>query len=57
MRAVAGLVRGSADEPVQSATGADGSHEADRQDSEGAVQRSDADLKHEDDAHGTEEAT
>jgi NADH-quinone oxidoreductase subunit E len=46
----------TADEPAASATGADGSHEADRQDSEGAVQRSDADLKHEDDAQGTEEA-
>ncbi|WP_107764493.1 NADH-quinone oxidoreductase subunit NuoE [Nocardioides terrigena] len=46
----------TADEPAAAATGADGSHEADRQDSEGAVQRSDADLKHEDDAQGTEEA-
>ena len=46
----------TADEPAQAATGADGSHEADRQDSEGEVQRSEADLKHEDDAQGTEEA-
>lgn len=46
----------TADEPAQAATGADGSHEADRQDSEREVQRSEADLKHEDDAQGTEEA-
>ncbi|WP_457207548.1 NADH-quinone oxidoreductase subunit NuoE [Nocardioides sp. P5_C9_2] len=46
----------TADEPARAAAGVDGSHEADRQDSEGEVQRSDADLKHEDDVQGTEEA-
>ncbi len=35
----------------QAARGADGSHEAERQDTEGAIHRSDADLKHEDDTH------
>lgn len=33
----------------RAAAGADGSHEAERQESEGAVRRSEADLKHEDD--------
>nr|WP_107774880.1 NADH-quinone oxidoreductase subunit NuoE [Nocardioides sediminis] len=46
----------TADEPVASATGAEGSHEAERTEAEGEVQRSDADLKHEDDTQGTEEA-
>jgi NADH-quinone oxidoreductase subunit E len=46
----------TAAEPVASATGAEGSHEAERTESEGEVQRSDADLKHEDDTQGTEEA-
>jgi len=34
---------------VAAAKGADGTHEAERQDTESAIQRSDADLKHEDD--------
>ncbi len=46
----------TADEPAEAATGTDGSHEADRQEAEGEVERSGADLKHEDDAQGTEEA-
>ena len=47
----------TADEPAAAATGADGSHEADRQESEArgpALRR--PTLKHEDDAQGTEEA-